>query len=95
MSDLVTSPAVPTPTTWQPIYSPWRHGGWYVSNLQYPSGACGCVSRNYPDHKWRIVCDPRRGDLGAPGDFTFPNRDAAAHAEYALAMATPPTAATS
>ena len=40
-------------------YSPWRHGGWYVDNIRYPSGAVGCVSRNYRDRKWRIVCDPR------------------------------------
>lgn len=44
---------------WTPEFSSWRHGGWYVDNLQYPSGAVGCVSNNYPDHKWRIACDPR------------------------------------
>ena len=43
---------------WQPEFSHWRHGGWYVDNLRYPSGAVGCVSRNYDDRKWRIVCDP-------------------------------------
>lgn len=69
--------------TWVPTYSRWRHGGWYVDNLIHPSGAIGCVSRNYPDGKWRIVCDDRRDELGAPGDYTFPNRDAAAHAERA------------
>jgi hypothetical protein len=68
-------------------YSRWRHGGWYVSNVRYPSGACGCVSRNYPDKKWRIVCDSRRTELGVEGDFTFPNRDAAAQAEMELAAA--------
>ena len=65
-------------------YSKWRHGGWYVDNVRYPSGACGCVSNNYPDKKWRIVCDDRRGELGAEGDFTFPSRDAAAKAEQEL-----------
>lgn len=35
---------------WTPIYSSWRHGGWYVHNVRYPSGACGCVSNNYPDN---------------------------------------------
>jgi len=65
---------------WQPAYSPWRHGGWYVDNLHYPSGAVGCVSRNYPDRKWRIACDPRPFDT-AP---TFPNRDAAARGERDL-----------
>lgn len=67
---------------WSPMYSRWRHGGWYVHNVRYPSGACGCVSNNYPDKQWRIVSDDRRKDLGAPGDFTFPSRDAAARAEY-------------
>ncbi|WP_432263370.1 hypothetical protein [Cupriavidus sp. TMH.W2] len=43
------------------------------------------MSKNYVDKKWRIVCDPRRTDLGAPGDFTFPSRDAAARAEFELA----------
>lgn len=70
---------------WQPCYSKWRHGGWYVTNIRYPSGACGCVSANYPDGKWRIVCDDRRMyGIGQPGDFTFPSRDAAARAEREL-----------
>ena len=30
-------------------YSRWRHGGWYVGIMRYPSGACGCVSRTYAD----------------------------------------------
>jgi hypothetical protein len=61
--------------TWTPDYSPWRHGGWYVHNVRYPSGACGCVSNNYDDGKWRIA---------QSGFFhiTFPSRDAAAKAEY-------------
>jgi hypothetical protein len=69
---------------WQASYSRWRHGGWYVTNIRYPSGAVGCVSNNYPDKKWRIVCDERRRELGSEGDFTFPSRDAAARAEYEL-----------
>lgn len=68
---------------WKPAYSRWRHGGWYT-NVTYPSGASGCVSRNYPDGKWRIVCDPRRTTLGAPDDYTFSDRDAATHAEREL-----------
>jgi hypothetical protein len=68
-----------------PVYSPWRHGGWYVDNVVYPSGAVGCVSRNYPDHKWRVVCTDAYP--GEPGDVTYPNRDAAARAEYAIARA--------
>ena len=62
-------------------YSPWRHGGWYVHDVRYPSGACGCVSRNYPDGKWRIVCDTR------PEQPTYKTRDAAARAEYDIAEA--------
>ncbi|MBA1280465.1 hypothetical protein [Stutzerimonas stutzeri] len=68
---------------WEPSYSKWRHGGWYVNNT-YPSGGSGCVSNNYDDGKWRIVCDPRRGSLGQPGDFTFKTRDEAARAERVL-----------
>jgi len=66
-----------------PIYSRWRHRGWYVDNVRHPSGAYGCVSNNDPDKQWRIVCDDRRNELRAPGDFTFPSRDAAVKAEYA------------
>jgi hypothetical protein len=66
-------------------YNPWRHGGWYVSGVRWPQGGCGCVSRQMlnpetgkPDRKWRIVCDPRHGD------HTYPDRDAAALAEWHL-----------
>lgn len=62
-------------------YSRWRHGGWYVDNVRYPSGAVGCVSRNFPDRKWRIACDTRAEDV------TYPNRDAAAKAERDLIAA--------
>ena len=68
-------------TGWTPTYSPWRHGGWYVDNVHYPSGAVGCVSRNYADRKWRIACDER------DGDHTYPNRDAAARAEHDITLA--------
>ena len=64
---------------WTPQFSRWRHGGWYVNNVTYPSGAVGCVSNNYEDKKWRIVCDP--------SETTFPSRDAAARAERVLALA--------
>lgn len=67
---------------WVPEYSPWRHGGWYVDNVSYPSKAIGCVSRNYADKQWRIVCDTRPFET-AP---TFPSRDDAARAEFALAQ---------
>jgi len=62
----------------KPDYSPWRHGGWYVHNVRYPSGACGCVSNNYADRKWRIVCDTRNPKP------TYSTRHAAAFAEYEL-----------
>ena len=61
------------PVEWTPTFEPWRHGGWYVTNVRYPSGACGCVSNNYPDRKWRIVCGPL--------DVTFSTRGDAARAE--------------
>jgi hypothetical protein len=61
-------------------YSRWRHAGWYIDNVRYPSGACGCVSRNYEDRKWRIVCDPRPFDERP----TFKTREEAATAEWAL-----------
>ena len=66
---------------WTPEYDSWRHGGWYVSNIRYPSGACGCVSRNYEDRKWRIVCSGSH-------DTTYATRNEAAHAErsYALSL---------
>jgi hypothetical protein len=60
-----------------PDYSPWRHGGWYVNNIRYPSGAIGCVSNNYPDKKWRVVC-------GGFEHLTFSTRRDAANAEHLL-----------
>ena len=59
-------------------YSRWRHGGWYVYGVEYPSGACGCVSNNYADRKWRIACDPRPFEQQP----TFKTREAAARGEY-------------
>lgn len=72
--------------TWTPSYAPWRHGGWYVTNVRYASGACGCVSRNYADSKWRIVCAEGSGP-GEPNDRTFKTRDDAARAERERAEA--------
>lgn len=65
---------------WTPQYERWRHGGWYVLNVRYPTGAVGCVSRNYDDRKWRIVCDPRPYS----DQIAYANRDAAAWAEREL-----------
>jgi hypothetical protein len=73
---------------WTPEYAPWRHGGWYVTNIHYPSGAVGCVSRNYADRKWRIVCSDAYP--GSPNDRTFLIRDDAARAERELARDCPP-----
>jgi hypothetical protein len=73
---------------WAPQFEKWRHGGWYVTNIRYPSGAVGCVSRNYSDRRWRIACDNRPGSYpGGPNDHTYPSRDAAATAERELAGA--------
>lgn len=63
------------------VYSPWRHGGWYVENVRYPSGAVGCVSRNFSDRKWRIACDERPDAFER---FTYRTRDEAAGAERDL-----------
>lgn len=76
--------AISESPAWVPMYSKWRHGGFYVHGITSLSGGCGCVSNNYQDGKWRIVCDPRRNDIGQPGDFTFKTRNEAAHAERAL-----------
>jgi hypothetical protein len=62
-------------------FAPWRHGGWYVDNVQYASGAIGCVSNNYTDKRWRIVCDGRPG----ADQITYATREAAAMAEWHLA----------
>lgn len=69
-------------------YDHWRHGGWYVYPVRYPSGGCGCVSRQMvnpetqrADRKWRIACDERAAD------HTYPSRDAAALAEWHLTQA--------
>lgn len=63
-------------------YSRWRHGGWYVNNVRYPNNAAGCVSRNYADKKWRVVCDSRPFEERP----TFNCRDDAARAEWWLAQ---------
>jgi hypothetical protein len=65
----------------QPDYEAWRHGGWYVFGVRHKNGGVGCVSRNYPDRKWRIVGDSRERD------HAYKNRDEAARAEYALTLA--------
>jgi hypothetical protein len=73
--------------TWQPVFSSWRHGGWYVDNLAYPSGAVGCVSRNFTDKKWRII-DHGTGPA-VKDDITYATRNEAAYAELAQVLAMP------
>ena len=60
-------------------YERWRHGGWYT-NVRYPTGACGCVSNNYEDGKWRIACDSRRFE----DQPAFKTRHEAALAEWRM-----------
>lgn len=64
---------------WTPRYSHWRHGGSYVTNIVFPSGACGCIASaaHTRSGKFESACF----DLG-----TFPTRQAAAFAERAYAM---------
>jgi hypothetical protein len=71
------------PDTPRFTYSAWRHGGWYVYGIRYPNGGVGCVSRNYPDRKWRIACDPRPFEQQP----TFKTREQAAMAEWELVQA--------
>jgi hypothetical protein len=58
-------------------YERWRHGGWYVAEVTWPNGGCGCVTRNFPDRKWRIACDNRPFDQQP----TFRTRDDGARGE--------------
>lgn len=83
--DAVMETMPTAPTVFQ--YDHWRHGGWYwfADGMRWPNGGCGCVSRQMlnpktykADRKWRIACDPRSKD------HTYPSRDAAAQAEWAL-----------
>lgn len=78
---MTTTATATPPADWTPSYSRWRHGGWYVDNVRYVTGAVGCVSRNFHDRKWRIVCH----HLPFAQQPTFATRDQAAAAEYAYA----------
>lgn len=73
---------------WTPVYSYWRHGGSYVDNLPYPSGAVGCIASARRTHSGRfeLACPP--ADAEWTGPRTFRTRDAAARAEasYALSL---------
>ena len=61
----------------EPVFSKWRHGGWYVDNVRYPSGAVGCVGKD-SDGRWRVACGPEW-----LVDLRFSTRVDAANAEYA------------
>jgi hypothetical protein len=63
--------------TWTPEYERWRHGGWYVTNVTYPSGAIGCVHNSKGDGRWYVEADHT--------ETSFPTRDAAARAERVAA----------
>lgn len=71
----------PVGDLWTPEFGErWRHGGWYVTNLQYPSGGIGCVAKR-DDGRWMVACDSRENPP------TYPNREAAARAERVLVLA--------
>jgi hypothetical protein len=64
-------------TYWKPEFEPWRQGTWLVKDVDFPDGTRACVSSDYPDGKWRIICDE---------SFTpYPTRDAAARGARTLA----------
>lgn len=67
---------------WVPAYSHWRHGGSYVDNIVYPSGAAGCIAsaRHTTSGRFEIACPPSRYEGG------FKTRDAAAYAEAQIAL---------
>lgn len=69
--------------TWTPAYDYWRHGGSYVTNVVYPSGAVGCIAsaRHSRSGRFEIACAP------AGHDETYRTRDAAARAEAEIALA--------
>lgn len=68
--------------TWEPRYSNWRHGGSYVDNIVYPSGAVGCIasSRHTRSGRFEIACSP------AEHDEKYRTRDEAARAEAEIAL---------
>ena len=70
--------------SWKPTYSRWRHGGSYVDNLYYPSGAVGCIAsaRHTVDGLFRIACDPRLEDQ----QVGYRTREAAAYAERGMVL---------
>ncbi len=62
---------------WAPSFDPWRHGGYYVTNLRYPTGAVGCVAKVGARDQWSIACPDGWGAHVA----RFSNRRDAAQAE--------------
>lgn len=68
---------------WEPVYEPWRHGGSYVSNIVYPSGAVGCIvsARHSATGRFHVACGP--AELT---EVKHKTRRAAAFAERAYAL---------
>lgn len=79
-ADFQPAPDADPAESWVPVFTPWRHGGWYVVNLRYPSGAVGCVAKR-DDGKWMVACDERSEPP------TFANRELAAREERRLVLA--------
>ena len=69
---------------WKPTYSRWRHGGYYVDNLYYPSGAVGCIvsARYTHDGLFHLACDPRPVDQRVG----YRTREEAAYAEREMVL---------
>lgn len=69
--------------TWKPSYSRWEHGGSYVNNVVYPSGAVGCISspRHTGSGRYEIAFAPE------DHNETDASRGEAARAEAQLAIA--------
>lgn len=68
----------PAAQQWTPQYKAAGPGRWFVLNIRWPSGTCGCVRRS-DDGRWRIEEDQQ--------SLPYPTRDAAARAEQQLAAA--------
>ena len=68
----------PAADGWVPQFKAAGPGRWFVLNIRWPSGTCGCVRRASAG-KWLVEEDP--------GAQPYPSRDAAARAGQRLAVA--------
>lgn len=57
-----------------------------VCSVRHIDDTTATVSNAYPDGKWRVTHDPRRGHINAPGDFSFSTRVQAAQEAQKLAL---------